>query len=203
MPVNVEEHPILVAIIGASALIIAAVLSYLGRTGVLSGSGFDYTGIVRSIKRTPISDAEVSITEDQRVPQHVRTDSEGVFHVRLSKITQNVRLHVEAEGYQTHDIVVQPWRIGAEEILLTPVTKIDAPSSVPKTQDSHKPSSCSVPPMRPNCAQYRVPDLAERIRSRRSGARGLPPHLPEGSPVRCGQGKHALLDLSCGLPSRF
>jgi len=94
---------------------------------------FDYTGRVLGTARQPISDAEVSIAEDQKPPQHQRSDTEGVFHALLSKNSQNIQLDVEAEGYERQKIVVQPSRTGIEEILLKPLPKplLDKPRSDP------------------------------------------------------------------------
>jgi hypothetical protein len=63
-------------------------------------STFDYTGRVLGSGRQPLADAVVSIAEDQNPPQHIRTDTEGVFHAVLSKNSQNIQLDVEAEGYE-------------------------------------------------------------------------------------------------------
>jgi hypothetical protein len=86
-------------------------------------STFDYTGRVLGSGRQPLADAVVSIAEDQNPPQHIRTDTEGVFHAVLSKNSQNIQLDVEAEGYEHYKINVQPSRTGLEEILLKALPK--------------------------------------------------------------------------------
>lgn len=134
MPPKPKEHPILVALIGAAAAITVGILSYLGATGGFSDSTFDYTGVVRNVTKQPVAFAKVGIAEDQKVPQHVLTDSEGVFHVRLLKKTLSVHVEVQAEGYEPYSLTVQPSRTGSEDILLTPQkaaqNEISKPDSV-------------------------------------------------------------------------
>jgi hypothetical protein len=141
MPVKVKEHPILVAIIGAAAVIIAAFITYEGATGGFSNGTFDYTGDVLSKTGAPISGAMVSIAEDQKVPQHIRTDSEGVFHAMLSKKTQHIHLDVRAEGYTAYNLDVPLRRTGSEEILLTPDTTKESVIPGSQTQKDHGKSS--------------------------------------------------------------
>jgi len=132
MPNTVREHPILTAVIGASGVIIAGILGYEGATGGFGKSGIDYTGVVRSLSRTPIPGAAVSIAEDQSVPQHMQTDSVGVFHARLHNTAVNVRLDVSADGYQPYTIFVQPSRTGSEEVFLNPI--VPKASAAPKSE---------------------------------------------------------------------
>src|SRR5271156_3199577 len=101
------------------------ILSYLGVTGGFSDSTFDYTGVVHDASKHPVADAEMQITEGQKVPQIVTTDSKGVFHARLLKKTLNIRIVISAEGFEPISLYVQTLRTGAEPITLP--TKIQRP----------------------------------------------------------------------------
>ena len=117
-PTPDSGKPIWVAIIGAVAVIIAAYISYLGVSGGFSNSSFEYTGRVKNDTGAPIPDARVSIAEDQRPPQVIRTDSVGVFSARLSKKTQHLALEIDADGFEPYILVAQPSRTGLEPITL-------------------------------------------------------------------------------------
>ena len=85
-----KSRPVLVALIGAVAIIVAAIIGYMATTGGLSGSTFEYTGEIRDTGGKPVADAKVRITEDEKVPQTVPSDSEGVFHANLLKKSANI-----------------------------------------------------------------------------------------------------------------
>jgi hypothetical protein len=131
VPRNVTQksHPILVALIGFAGVVIAAFLAYLGATGGFSAPTFQYTGVIRDVLKNPVGDAKVRISEDEKVPQTVKTDSEGVFSAWLSKKTKSIRIDVEADGYEPYSLNVSPSRTGPEQITL-PAKKLHSEQSV-------------------------------------------------------------------------
>jgi hypothetical protein len=140
MPPN--NKPIAVALIGAAALVIAALIGYLA-THKGDPALVAYTGKVKDAKSfKPVGNASVAITEDQKVPQRFTTDSEGVFYAKLSKDTQTMLLEVTAAGYQNYSRRGPTVRTGSEDILLEPmrppppVTLPKKTSSTPKQDNS-------------------------------------------------------------------
>jgi hypothetical protein len=139
-----KNRPVLVAIIAAGSAIIVALIGYLVPI-LREPSLVSFTGTVRdSITHRPIANARVAITEDQNVPQRFTTDSEGVFHARLSKNAQNLLLNVEADGYNYYSREGQSVRTGIEQIFLEPnqpappkqSTKKIAPDDAAPSQNS-------------------------------------------------------------------
>lgn len=113
-----KSRPVLVAVITATGLVVVALIGYFG-TKPSGDSTVSYIGTVRDRStKDPIGDARVAITEDQNVPQRFVTDSEGIFHARLSKKTQNMLITVEADGYARFTREGQTIRTGGEEIFL-------------------------------------------------------------------------------------
>src|ERR1035438_743582 len=98
-----KDNSIWAAIIGAVAALGAGYLSYRAVTSGTSEAKADYTGTVRGSEMRPVSNASVSITEDQLPPQLTRTDSEGTFHVLVRKKTEHLALRVEADGYTPYE----------------------------------------------------------------------------------------------------
>jgi hypothetical protein len=83
-----------------------------------------YTGRVQEVgSLKPIYGAKVSVEADQKVPQILYTDSEGIFHVELSGEANAVRIEVAAEGYDSFDRNVTVARTGIEPVRLTPISK--------------------------------------------------------------------------------
>jgi hypothetical protein len=110
----------LVAIIAAGSAIVVALIGYLVPT-LREPLLVSFTGTVRDrMTQRPIANARVAIAEDQNVPQRFTTDSEGVFHTRLSKNAQNILLNVEADGYHDYTREGQSVRTGIEPIFLEP-----------------------------------------------------------------------------------
>jgi hypothetical protein len=139
-----RQRPITVALIGAAAVVITALIGYWATTSSKSDPVLvDYTGKVEDAKsHKPIAKASVAITEDQKPPQRFATDSEGVFYARLSKSTETMLLEVQAGGYNDYSRVGPTVRTGSEEILLEPLaTKPieDLPKPTKPINDSPKP----------------------------------------------------------------
>lgn len=113
---------IIVALIGAAAIIIAAWLGkkYLSTTE--PPSPVQYTGRVMGNNK-PLKGAKVSVEEDQNVPQVQITDDEGIFHLTLPGTASNVRLRVAADNYEPVVRTVTLKRTGLEEISLPPIAK--------------------------------------------------------------------------------
>jgi hypothetical protein len=115
-----KNRPVLVAIIAAGSAIVVALIGYLVPT-LREPLLVSFTGAVRDrVTQRPIANARVAIAEDQNVPQRFTTDSEGVFHARLSKNAQNILLNVQADGYNDYTREGQSVRTGIEPIFLEP-----------------------------------------------------------------------------------
>ena len=99
-----KDTAIPVALIGAVAVVIAAVIGYFATHPNKPDSGFiDYTVRVKDAKSfRPIVGAKVNLAEDQKAPQPYFTDSDGIIYVNnLSKDTKTISLEVMASGYQS------------------------------------------------------------------------------------------------------
>jgi outer membrane biosynthesis protein TonB len=128
-----NNKPIAVALIGAAAVIIAALIGYFATHH--DSALVPYTGKVKDAKSyKPVGNASVAITEDQRVPQRFTTDSEGVFFAQLSKDTQTMLLEVKADGYKDYSRRGPTVRTGSEEIFLEPVQPPEKQSIQPPVQ---------------------------------------------------------------------
>ena len=99
-----------------------------------------YTGRVRDDgTNSPVYKAKVSVEEDQKVPQVQETDSEGIFHVSLPETTKEVRVVVEAEGYELRERRVSLRRTGIEDIRLRP-SGATQPTPTPSPTPGVKPN---------------------------------------------------------------
>src|SRR5271167_4481207 len=96
-----KETQIKVALITALGTIVVALIGYWG-THQSKSDWVGYTGKVKEARTLkPIANAQVAITEDQKVPQRLVTDSEGVFYAQLSKETQTMLLEIRQRGIKT------------------------------------------------------------------------------------------------------
>ena len=119
-----KDRPIAVALIGAAAIVIAALIGYWATHSKSDPVLVDYTGKVKDAKSyQPIEKASVAITEDQKPPQRFTTDSEGIFYARLSRDTQKMFLEVKAQGYRDYSRTGPTVRTGTEDIFLEPQRK--------------------------------------------------------------------------------
>jgi hypothetical protein len=118
-----RDNSIAVALIGAGAVVIAALIGYLAtHQNKRDADIIGYTGNVKDAKSLkPIGNALVAITEDQKVPQRFTADSEGVFFAQLSKDTQTMLLEVKAEGYKDYSRRGPTVRTGSENVFLEPL----------------------------------------------------------------------------------
>jgi hypothetical protein len=88
---------------------------------------YPYTGIVRShVDHKAVKDAQVFVSEDQNVPEQMRTDSDGIFHTKLASRTETIQLWVVQDGFETYKLQVKPNRIGMQEIELEPLKVLSA-----------------------------------------------------------------------------
>jgi hypothetical protein len=112
------EHSTRNALIGAAAVIIAAIIGYLAVRSPPPQQDIQYTGRVID-KRTQqvIKGAEVSV-DTQGPPQVYYTDSNGVFTLKLKPNVQVVRLRVVAQSYPVFDGNVSATRSELEDIRL-------------------------------------------------------------------------------------
>jgi hypothetical protein len=82
--------------------------------------GIEYAGrVVDAETNKAIHNAKVSIEQDKRIPEIYQTDSEGVFHLKVLASPKEVRLRVEAIGYEVFDRLIALNRSGIEDIRLT------------------------------------------------------------------------------------
>ena len=126
-----KDNSIRVALIGAAAVVIAALIGYLA-THQNTPNPVAYTGKVKEARTfKAIGNAQVAITEDQKVPQRFVTDSEGVFFAELSRDAQTMLLEVKAIGYKEYSRRGPTVRTGSEDIfvepLLTPIVQEQDP----------------------------------------------------------------------------
>lgn len=82
----------------------------------------EYTGRVTNTEtHKSIHNAKVTIEQDQKVPQVLYTDSDGIFHLKLPTSTKSVRIRVEAIDYEVFNRNISLSRTGIEDIRLTPI----------------------------------------------------------------------------------
>src|SRR6266576_3415839 len=103
---STAKIPIYVALIGAGAVILAALIAgYWSRNGNTvepKAKAIEYTGRVTDTNNNKIYNAKVIVEVDKSV-QVQMTDSEGYFRVTLSEPAKSVRLRVEKENYESFD----------------------------------------------------------------------------------------------------
>jgi hypothetical protein len=134
-----KDNSIAVALIGAAAVVIAALIGYWATHSKPDPVLVDYTGKVKDANYLkPIGQASVAITEDQKPPQRFTTDSEGIFYARLSKDTQKMLLEVQARGYQDYSRTGPTVRTGSEDIFLEPVPPPSIPQQDPPEAELEK-----------------------------------------------------------------
>ena len=78
---------------------------------------FTFSGIVTGDDGKGVSNARVSVTEDQSTSQTIPTDQYGNFHVQLSQQTQSLSIRVDAgDGYEVVTVDANPHRTGPEVV---------------------------------------------------------------------------------------
>lgn len=113
--------------------------SYIGCNRPSPPEEQEYVGRVRDENTSePIYDAKVSIEEDQKGPQVLATDSEGVFRARLRPSTKDVRVIIDADGYERLERLVAPERTGSEPFRLRPKAALPQQASVPQPTSQGK-----------------------------------------------------------------
>jgi hypothetical protein len=146
-----KDHPIAVALIGAAAVVIAALIAYFATHQTKNDPvPTDYTVRVKDSKsHNPIGRAKVNLAEDQKPPQPYYTDSNGVVYVRLSSDVKTISLEVMAVGYDSQTINGLMAHTGTQEILLDPLppppTETEDPieTALEKLREQHKVSLVS------------------------------------------------------------
>lgn len=121
---------IIVALITAvGAILVPVVQGIFNAPKSLIKPTIPFSGIVRDDSGKPVSQAKVTIAEDQGVPQVVRTDSDGIFHLEMLADSRSLRLTIDADGFSslTKDASVR--RTGPEEIYLHHLTNPRAPEN--------------------------------------------------------------------------
>jgi len=110
-----KRTPILVALIGAAAVIIVGYWQYYSKPEKKEFIG----RVIEAKTEKRIRNAKVSL-EVQGVPPVIYTDSEGIFSFSLKDADNQVRVRVEAEGYEKFDrLITLSTRTGVEEIQLS------------------------------------------------------------------------------------
>lgn len=117
-----QWSPIIIAIIGAVAVIIVGYWQYYSPKPDIVGTN-EFVGRVIEIKTEKrIRNAKVSL-EVQGAPLIIYTDSEGIFSFPLKNTDNPVRVRVEAAGYEKFDRLITPSsKIRIEEIQLEPIS---------------------------------------------------------------------------------
>jgi hypothetical protein len=117
-----KDKPVAVALIGAAAVVIAALIGYFGvvRPNKPDPVFIDYTVRVKDAKSLkPIVSAKVNLAEDQKAPQPYYTDSDGVVYINnLSKDTKTISVEVTALGYQSQARNGLTAHTGSQDFLL-------------------------------------------------------------------------------------
>lgn len=116
-----KDNSIVVALIGAAAVVIAALVGYFAtHQNKIDQVSTNYTIKVKdSQSRNAIVNAQVDVTVDERAPQTYYTDSAGIVYVRLPSDTKTISLEVKASGYRNNlRSGLTGGHTGAQEILL-------------------------------------------------------------------------------------
>jgi hypothetical protein len=130
-----KRTPILVALIGAAAVIIVGYWQYYSKPEKKEFIG----RVIEAKTEKRIRNAKVSL-EVQGVPPVIYTDSEGIFSFSLKDADNQVRVRVEAEGYEKFDrLITLSTRTGVEEIQLS-LAQPNSQSDSGKTKDKLRPS---------------------------------------------------------------
>jgi hypothetical protein len=144
-----KDNSARVALITAVGTVVVALIGYLA-THENKPDRVAYTGKVKEARTfKAIGNAQVAITEDQKVPQRFTTDSEGVFFAQLHRDTQTMLLEIKATGYQDYSRRGPTVRTGSEDIflepLLTPIVREQDPfeAELDNLRELHKVSLIS------------------------------------------------------------
>jgi hypothetical protein len=76
--------------------------------------------VVDETNHQPIPNAEILVAQDQSLPEVLRSDSHGVFAVRLHPGAVTLRINVSSTGYVPEVRTTSPSRTGPEEFQLKP-----------------------------------------------------------------------------------
>jgi len=134
---------IVAACITAIATISVAVTNNCGSKPIPSPSPVSspgskgFTGrVINKVTEAKVRGAKVSL-EGDGIPAVAFTDSEGIFSFPLDDTTKEIRLRIDAEGYEKFDLKVTPAKNqGIQEVRLTSVQLIQALPS--PSQSSHR-----------------------------------------------------------------
>ncbi|NET60334.1 MAG: hypothetical protein F6K47_30585 [Symploca sp. SIO2E6] len=109
--------PIIVALIGAAAVVLVGYWQYFHKNNTREFVG----RVVESGSETRIRGAKITL-EEQSAPPIMYTDSEGTFSFPIKSSSSAIRVRVEADGYEKFDRLITPSsKTGLEEIKLTPI----------------------------------------------------------------------------------
>ena len=122
---------LIVAVIGALATIIGAVIANIGKNNSATEEAtIEYVGRVIDLdSRIPIQGAKVTL-DSVGLPQVVYTDAEGIYRFSFNPNSQNasVRIRVDASGYQIYDksLEIDQNNVAVDDIRLNK-TSIETP----------------------------------------------------------------------------
>jgi len=145
LPQNNSPKVILSATAGIAVF---ALVYYLNPPPPTNYPEIEYTGrVVDTETNKAIHNAKVSIQQDKRIPEVYQTDSEGVFHLSVLASPKEVRLRVEAAGYEVFDRLVTLSRTGIEDIRLTKTSGAASPETEPTRVTNTQPRVTSPSPL--------------------------------------------------------
>lgn len=134
---------IIAAVILTAGAIIVGWWQYKSKPGAsepltLKHPELRFVGRVTSIDtKAPVSDAEVTF-ENKDVPSVTRTDSKGIFSFPLDDHTREVRIRVQAAGYENFvQRIVPASNTGIEDIRIRPLQKGPGPKPIKKMITLH------------------------------------------------------------------
>lgn len=125
---SLKIHPtIWVAIITGVATLVAAYWQFIEKPSrLVKAQSFQYTGrVTDGVSNKPIHNAQISIEEDQKVPQIRSTDSSGIFSVWFKETPRAVRIRVEADDYNVFERNISLSTTGVDDIRLMPAQPSD------------------------------------------------------------------------------
>lgn len=130
-----RKTQILLAIISAAVTLIVAYWQFGPKPAPAEDEQPSYQGrVIDSVSQRTIEGAKVSV-DAKGVSPIDHTDSNGIFHVKLSGAPNPVRVRVEAAGYAPFSQYVPLSEDGFEEIRLVPASapQQSTPTEQPKT----------------------------------------------------------------------
>jgi hypothetical protein len=150
---------ILAALLSAVGAILVAYWQFINIPSNINES-VELIGRVRDADTgQAIAAAKVNV-DTGGVPQIYYTDSNGLFSLKLNKITEPIRIRVEATGYEVFNHHISPSEVGIEDVRLTRITRTTATPS-PQTEPIIK--ITHIPPYDPTGGESTRNEIAGEV----------------------------------------